>query len=289
MSRIQFNWGWLAAIILGFGLGLAYAWVLSPIKYVEAEPKALGDAFKDDFRSAISAAYAAKGDLERARARLALFEEEDPTQTLTAQAQRMLASGEPFDSIQQVALLAAALQGNSAANPTTSSTFPSNVVLGEGSQTAQVLSPTLTLEASSQIIQSELTATSISPLTPTPRPTRTSTPTLGAPYQVAGQDTICDPALSEGLLQVVVMNNTRKPVPGVEIIISSVKGEERFFTGLKPEIGNGYADFVMVPGVNYSLRLVEGGTPVTNLTAPPCTDSDGNAYDGGLRLTFQQP
>jgi hypothetical protein len=289
MSRIKFNWSWLAAIILGFGVGLAYAWLLSPVQYVEAGPKALGDTFKDDYRAAISAAYAANGDLERARARLALLEDEDPIQTLTAQAQRMLASGEPFDSIQQVALLAAALQGKLEAFPVAPLTPATNTVSGEGTQTAQVLSPTLTLEASSQVIQSELTATSISPQTPTPRPTRTSTPTLGPPYQVVEQDTICDPELSEGLLQVVVMNNIRRPVPGVEIIISSVNGEESFFTGLKPEIGNGYADFVMDPDVNYSLRLVEGGSPVTNLTPPQCTDSDGNPYNGGMRLTFQQP
>lgn len=289
MKRLPLRWEWIAAVLLGFGIGVAYAWLLSPVQYVEAEPKTLGAGFKDDFRAAIAAAYAANGDLERALARLELLEEDDSAQVLTAQAQRMLASGEPFDSIQQVAFLAAVLQGNPGITSTAPPTLSTDVASAEGVPSIEGLSPTLTLQASSQVIQAELTATSAPPLTPSPRPTRTSTPTLGAPYQVVGQDTICDPGLSERLLQVLVINNTRKPVPGVEIIVSSAHGEEHFFTGLKPEIGNGYADFVMESGVNYSLRLVEGGTPVSNLSAPTCTDSDGNAYDGGLRLTFQQP
>ena len=70
------------ALIIGFGLGLTYAWVISPVKYVDADPQALRADFKDHFRSAISAAYASTGDLERARARLALFNDPDPAQAL---------------------------------------------------------------------------------------------------------------------------------------------------------------------------------------------------------------
>jgi len=73
MRTRRVGWEWLIALILGFGLGLAYAWVFSPVKYVDAEPMALRDNFKDHFRSAIAAAFASNGDLERARARLSLL------------------------------------------------------------------------------------------------------------------------------------------------------------------------------------------------------------------------
>ena len=114
MMTKRFLWVWLMlALILGFGLGLAYAWVISPVKYVDAEPLVLRDDFKDHFRAAIAAAYASTGDLERARARLTLLGDPNPSQVLTAQAQRMLAAGESSETVQQVAMLAAALQGES--------------------------------------------------------------------------------------------------------------------------------------------------------------------------------
>ena len=111
MSMQRFPWAWLAALLAGFGIGLAYAWGISPVQYIDAEPRVLRSDFKDDFRSAIAAAYASNADLERARARLALLGDPDPYQALTAQAQRMLAAGEPAKTVQQVALLASALQG----------------------------------------------------------------------------------------------------------------------------------------------------------------------------------
>jgi len=288
VNRTRIRWEWLVAVLLGFGIGLVYAWLLSPVQFVDAGPDMLASEFKDDFRVAIASAFAANGDLDRARARLVLLGEENSAETLTAQAQRMLAAGESFESIQNVARLAAALQGQSVSRPVTtppSATNASNVVL----PTLVDKSPTLTLEASSQIIQAELTATSAPPLPATARPTRTATPTIGAPYQLVGEETICDPILTERILQIVVINSTRKQVPGVEIVISWASGEEHVFTGLKPEIGNGYADYSMTSDTSYSVRLVEGGSPASNISTPPCTDPDGNPYEGGVRLTFQQP
>jgi hypothetical protein len=285
----NFPWAWLLALLIGFGSGLAYAWVFAPVQYVDAEPIALRNDFKDDFRSAIAAAYASNADLERARARLALLGDPDPYQALTAQAQRMLAAGEPAESVQQVALLASALQGMQpvAAEPSpTEAAVPTNS-LEEPSQPTGTETPTAELAEATE--EPEATGTPAPELTATPRPSRTPTPTLGAPYQLVGQDTVCDPELEEGLLQVVVMNITRRQIPGAEIIITWNNGEEHIFTGLKPELGHGYADFIMTPGVSYSVRMADGGTPASELSAPECRVTGGEAYMGGIRLTFQQP
>jgi hypothetical protein len=285
MKSPRFIWGSLIALILGFGMGLAYAWVLSPVQYVDAEPLVLRDDFKDYFRSAIAAAYASNGDLERARARLNLLGDPDPAQALTAQAQRMLAAGELVESVQQVAMLASALQGALDVNPpAVTPTY------NEASTRQAVATLTTTPELSSlPPTESEPTGTPVPLLTATLRPTRTATPTLGAPYQLVGQDTVCDPELAEGLLQIIVTNATRNQIPGAEIIITWNSGEEHIFTGFKPELGNGYADYLMAPDGTYSVRMADGGTPASGISAPTCTATDGSTYPGGIRITFQQP
>lgn len=60
---------WLSLLLLaaGFGAGLAYAWIVSPIRYVDTTPDTLRSDFKDQFRTAIAASYAATHNLERAK------------------------------------------------------------------------------------------------------------------------------------------------------------------------------------------------------------------------------
>lgn len=284
MKVKRLPWLPLLALALGVGLGLVYAWLVSPLGAVDASPRALRADFKDAFRSAIAAAYAATGDLERARARLNLLGDPDPAQALTAQAQRMLAAGQPFESVRQVALLASILQGQEvAASP------PAPLPTDTGLASQPVSQDTATPETSPPPAETQPAGDAIPAATSTPRPTRTPTPTLGAPYQLVGQDTVCDPELTEGLLQIIVISVARRPVPGAEIVIAWSSGEEHIFTGLKPELGNGYADFVMAPGAVYTVRMADGGTPAADLSAPACTATDGSEYYGGLRITFQQP
>jgi hypothetical protein len=78
-------------------------------------------------------------------------------------------------------------------------------------------------------------------------------------------------------------------LPGIEITITWSGGEERFFTGLQPEIGMGYADFVMSLDNSYALQVARIGTPVTGIRAPSCSGTGGITYVGGLELTFQEP
>lgn len=279
----------LFALLIGFGVGLAYTWVLSPVQYVDAEPRVLRDDFKDDFRSAVAAAYYSNADLERARARLALLGDPDPYQALSAQAQRMLAAGEPVESVQKVAFLASALQGMEpvAVEPSLTATA---IPTASPEQTGQpVDTETVTAETPEPTTNAEPSSTPAPLLTATPRPSQTPTATLGAPYQLVGQDAVCDPELEEGLLQVVVTDLSRRQIPGAEIIITWNSGEEHIFTGLKPELGHGYADFVMMPAIAYSVRMADGGTPASEIIAPDCKTTEGEPYLGGIRITFQQP
>ncbi len=123
----------------------------------------------------------------------------------------------------------------------------------------------------------------------TPLPTRTATATPGAPFVLKNRQKICSPSLPEPLLQVEALDAAGEPVPGVEVIVNWDGGEEHFYTGLKPEVDLGYADYTMVEGTQYNLRLAEGGQPVTGLTAAECDQPGSGRTWGAWRLTFEQP
>ena len=94
-ERIPGRRSWLAenlylltGLLIGLGLGLLYAWVISPVKYVDTSPASLRADFKDGYRAAIASAYLASGNVERAQSRLALLGDPNPVQALVNQAQQ---------------------------------------------------------------------------------------------------------------------------------------------------------------------------------------------------------
>ncbi len=277
------RWYLLTGLLIGLTLGLLIAWVILPVQYVDTAPASLRADFKDQYRSMIASAYLATGELGRAQSRLSLLGDADPLQALTLQAQHALSVGDPNSSAYALARLADALKklpvGGQSPDDIDASPTATTVAAGTKAETSSVTrAPT-----------NRPTGT-LTPLnTPTPRPTRTLTPTVGAAFILVAQETVCATNLSERLLQIEVLNAVGQPVPGAEVIITWEGGEEHFFTGLKPELGNGYADFLMQPEIGYSLRLAPSGQPVSNLSAPICRTSGGDTYYGGIRLLFQQP
>jgi len=287
MRRIP--WDILLALIIGIGAGLVYSWMISPLRVMNASPAALRADFKAGFRSAIAAAYAATGNLPRAQARLSVLNDANPVDALNAQAQRMMADGETIQQADEVANLAAALQNGPDAAPTIN--IATEAVQQVQTSVTETLPPpppdvplVLTGTPSTEVTEPPVIAA-----TSTPRPTQTPPPTLGAPYTLTGQDNICDTNLPDGLLQIIVLNSNRRQIPGVKIIITWDGGEEQFVTGLKPEIGNGYADFIMTPNTSYTVQLALGSDIATGLVSPTCQSSSGETFFGGLKLTFQQP
>jgi hypothetical protein len=271
------SWYLLTGLLIGLVLGLLTAWVIAPVEYVDTAPASLRPDFKDQYRSMIASAYLVTGDLGRAQSRLALLGDVDPLQTLTLQAQNALATGDPDGSAYALARLADALK---------QTPFEASLSLTP-SVIASITQPP---PDSVNITPTRRSTSALTPIyTPTPRPTRTPTPTVGAAFVLVSQDTVCDLNLSEGLLQIEIKDVAGQPIPGAEIIILWQDGKEHIFTGLKPELGNGYADFVMTPDIAYSVQLAFGGQTVTNLSAPSCQTKAGTSYRGGIRLLFQQP
>jgi hypothetical protein len=100
---------------------------------------------------------------------------------------------------------------------------------------------------------------------------------------------VCDAVHPQALLQVQLNDAAGQPIPGIQIRINWPNGEDTFFTGFKPEVSLGYADFLMSPGVIYTLQVVDGSQPVGSLSVVDCTASDGQTYQGGWYLRMQQP
>jgi hypothetical protein len=96
-------------------------------------------------------------------------------------------------------------------------------------------------------------------LVPTPEPR----------FDVVQMRRRCD--LTQEQLMVMVLDAEGQQLPNVELLVRWDGGEDRFVTGLKPDIGLGYADFDLERGHTYQLVVI--GAPsqlVQNIVAETC-------------------
>lgn len=267
----------LTGLVIGLVLGLAYAWLISPVEYVDTNPRSLAEPYKDEYRQLIALAYAADHNLGRARERLALLESGGDLQVLASQAQRMLAENQPPQEARALAVLAADLgKPQGAATPAGEKPSPQAISAGATETPGEpaAVETTPATEVSSAIQTPTLpppTRTPTITLTPmptfTPRPTATPLPVLDAPFKLVSKKEVCDNRTIPGLLQIEVTGSDGKPLPGVQIVVSWQNGQEAFYTGLAPEISPGYADFQMETGISYNLVVGNTSGVLSGLSA----------------------
>lgn len=271
MNDERGNWYLLTGLVIGVVLGLIYAWQIRPLQYSETSPVMLNPEYKEQYRVLIASAYLANNDLVRAEARLRLLNDKDPIQALTEQAERTLANGGDAEAAVALGMLA--------------------VDLGGGKKPAEEPeSPSVTAGATEEMEPI--------PASPTPQPqaaeeqtTPEHTPTTAVSRELVLEERqpVCDPNLIEALVQIQVEDSEGQPLPGLELIVSWSTGQETIFTGLKPELGSGYADFTIVQGETYTVQAAQGGELVGDLTVQQCETQGGSAYEGGWLLCFRQP
>lgn len=292
------HWYLLTGIVIGAALGLAFAWIIQPVQYTNTAPETLRSDYKDYYRSLIAAAYMGNGDLVRAKARLELLQDDDAFRVLAEQAQRTLAEGKPFEEARSLGMLAAALQNPEAPGSITNDSptiQPQTIQSADNSliETTQIASKTPNGEGESMLDSTSAFTTTATPLahnqTSTALPTRTATVTPIAPFVLASKEQSCDTTFGKSLIQVFTIDAEGQPVAGVEIITTWNGGENHFYTGLKPDISLGYADFTMTPGITYTVQLAQGGQPVPGIITSQCSTSDGEIYWGNWILEFMQP
>jgi hypothetical protein len=279
-SNNRGNWYLLTALILGLSLGLLYAWVLSPTSEVDTHPAALREDYKDIYRVLIARAFQANNNLPRAEARLALLNDEAPALELAAQAQRFLADEGDIETAKLLANLSAAIQSADQlpSQPTTAA--PTDQVSA---------SPT----PSQELTRTANNSTETEPPSGTESAENTSTPEATEAPPFILQDAsgpICDPTLGESLIQIYATNASGEGIPGVQITINwGLDEEEKFFTGLKPELGLGYADFEAEPGFEYEVLTDDSGVLVSELELPACSSDSGDSYWGSWEIYITHP
>ncbi|MGD8603507.1 MAG: hypothetical protein PVF49_02930 [Anaerolineales bacterium] len=260
MKRNQFV-SLILGLALGIGAGLLYSWGVNPVQVIDTVPSALRPDYKQDYLILIASAYQSSGDLDRARSRLAAVGLENPASDLNRLSQALIEQDSAQTEAGALAELALALQ-NGASLPAGSAT-PTRAA---------------TLAAS---------------VTPSASPTITRTPTIpptpAQPFQLVSQELVCDPTLTEPLIQIIVLDAADNPISGVEIQVVWDSGQSRFFTGLKPELGLGYADFTMSAGTTYTLQVADSESPINDIRPEECTSGGGTPSLGSWLFVFQHP
>lgn len=330
-ERLVWVTGLLAGLVVGLTLSLVYTWVLDPPPLTFTRPAMLNAHDRDIYIVLVAAAYAADGNLERAKARLERLEDANIANTLIALAERYIREGRQVRDIRALARLADALGHTSAAvrpfiatptptltptitqTPTSTPTRPTSTPTRTPTPTrtftpthtpTSTATPTVTRTPTPTWTPTSTATPTVTPTptptaTPTQTPTVTSTPTRIVPrtptpvpglYRLLESQAVCADN-TDGLLQVYVRDQAGYPVPGIGVVVNWPGGTDQFFTGFRPEVDPGYADFKMQPGETYQVELA--GVPsqmAKDVGGEPtllCPDLPESAQPG-WKIVFQR-
>jgi len=256
-------------ILVGLGLGLLLTWQLWPVQYYNTDPIDLRQEHKDDYVVMIAAAYDQDRDLGVASLRLGELGLEDAKQSVLGLFQRY-GEGGYREETRSLAQLAYDLGVTDVAllpyiqEPTpTPEPIPTPEPTPTETPSAPSPTPTqATPEPTSTATQPPPTPTS----TPTTPPADTPTPTVASDfdYQVVEQsDQGCSSDRGGNYILVYVRDENDRGVAGVKIVVKGPGVEDSFFTGLKPEIGPGFADYLVTAPGSYTVQAAEGRSQVT--------------------------
>ncbi len=234
---------WLLALVAGVGLGLFLAWYVFPVSYTQAQPYDLDGRAKDEMLRMIASAYALDNSFELANQRLYYLQLPDVKTRLNELAQQ------ETNGLTQQALVKLRLDLDQP-----------GVARARSTATAR---PTRDLTPAPRITVIVLEPTAIVPtaIPPTPLPTPippTSEPNPNAPrFQLLEKRALdCLSVGGGATIQVEVQDANGKGLAGILVEVNSARGNEQFYTGFKPEWGNGFGDVTVVPGT-YAVHLVE--------------------------------
>lgn len=253
------------ATAVGLAAGLYYTWMVDPVEYYDTWPDALRSRDKALYLALIGDLYAYEGDLARAETRLAELDVAADGATLASFIEVYLDSGGQPEEVRNLAHLAEALGASG------------GVLLVFAGEPAPAAAGTPTTPVTGT---AEALATATPAASPTPAPT----------FRLVEKTALCAAPGEPGHITIWAQDALGQPLPSVEIVVSWPAGQDRFYTGLRPEQGAGYADFEMAPATIYEVYLADyRGDAAQELAAdlsPGICQAGVEALD--WRLTFQQ-
>jgi hypothetical protein len=101
---------------------------------------------------------------------------------------------------------------------------------------------------------------------------------------------LCDNT-ANSILRVYVRNAVGEGITGVEVVVTWPGGEDRFYTGLKPKIDPGYADFYMDINQTYNVTISSSNAAIAeNVNAEATSRCTNLAPNTGpsWQIVFQQ-
>jgi hypothetical protein len=250
----------ILAMAVGLAGGLLFSWELDPVETRDSAPQTLGSRDKLAYLALIGDLYVQEEDLSRAKARLDELGIRAEGPALAAMIEQYLEEGGQPEEVRNLSHLAEAL--------------------GASGGVLQVFAAASTPSPAPTPV-SALSGDSLTPA---------SSPTPAPSFRLIEQTALCAQPGQPGRIAVWVRDAAGNELAGVEIVASWSTGQDRFFTGLHPEQGPGYADLEMAPQVEYEVAVAAySGDVAQRLTSDlqPGVCPEGTVAQE-WRLTFQQ-
>jgi hypothetical protein len=222
----------LIGLAVGAVLGLAYAWLIEPVTFIESSPAQVVRSYREAWLIMAAEAYAQDGDWERALARANALRDNQLSQTVADLFEKVNVAG-PNITARALARFAERLNVRTPAMQvylaTLATPTPPPAPTVDATPTAVLPRPTV-----------------IHTPTPTPQPPPTVAPaaTRNPDYQVIERRAECTTGQAPQI-RIIVQDELGQGIPGKEIWITWEGGSDRFVTGFKPDIDPGYGDFEM--------------------------------------------
>ncbi|MBN1429371.1 MAG: hypothetical protein JXB07_13440 [Anaerolineae bacterium] len=267
----------LFGLVIGLIGGVYYAWYLNPVSLTNVSPRQLDAEDQQTYISLVSAAYLQDTNLDRARERLKTTGAHDVISLVVSQSNMAYLGGQEFEA-RPLTILAEALGGDP---------LGSGVFTGTLAPTSVAVVPSATFEG----VVSPTPSPTVVTATPFPiRATVTPTEILIPPdtrLKLVALNPICKDDHPPGLIEIYVNDINGEGIPAIAILVEWAEQQATFFTGLKPDIDPGFADFQMEPNKTYTITLQGLAEPVYGIDSRACETPLGTAQMRTYQLVYE--
>lgn len=250
MRRLPLLVIFLISLAAGLAAGLAYAWLVMPVRTPDSSPAHLNEADRSLYVGLIAASFAANGDSTAASRRLAGLGPVSESELLKL-IQQDLESGRADVDSAQLVKLAVALDIDA---PIVGLLAPPRPIADEDDRPSQQVGNLST-----------------------PSPSSTSR------FRLVGREPVCVSGEDARIIEINVTDSDGEPLAGEAITVRWESGQDRFYTGLKSHVDAGFADFDMQAGIIYAVAIADDQPSIDDLQTHLCADG----REGGWRLVYE--